>query len=302
MTTESAPTDRDATPSRRIVVGTDGSSGADAAVVWAAVQSLSSGSVLQLVTSFGTGYALVTPSDAQSATDKVLDEAASVAEQAAAGVTVTRKAGAGQPDAVLIDAAVGADLLVVGSRGLGGFKGRLLGSVSRRCVHRSPCPVVVVKEPGDEDVATRGADGPRIVVGIDGSPSSIAAAAWAADQAERSGAVVDAVMAWELPTSYGSSLPIPSDWDPALDNNALLAASLVPVRDAHPGVTFRPSVIEGHPSRVLEQSADGADLLVVGNRGHGEFTGMLIGSVSEHCVSHARCPVLVFRDRHDDDS
>lgn len=68
-----------------------------------------------------------------------------------------------------------------------------------------------------------------------------------------------------------------------------------PLRAKHPGVKIESRVVEGHPAPVLVEASKGADLLVVGSRGHGEFAGMLLGSVSEHCVSNAPCPVLVLR-------
>ncbi len=309
---------------RRIVVGTDGSANAGRAVVWAAAQALRTGSVLEVATGFGSGYVLTKPSDAKRAMSQVLDAAQDIAESAAPGVVVKRRSLQGSPESLLMQEAEAADLLVVGSRGLGGFKGRLLGSVSRRCVHRAPCPVVVVRGPGDASAGSAGDAGtpatapvggaapdggavpdghqpgrPRVVVGIDGSPSSIAAAGWAARQAELTGAVLEGVMAWELPTSYGMSLPVPSDWDPDHDTEVLLENSLEPVRNAHPDVEIQAAVVEGHPSMILEKASNGADLLVVGSRGHGEFTGMLLGSVSEHCVVHANCPVLVLRDPSD---
>ena len=89
----------------------------------------------------------------------------------------------------------------------------------------------------------------------------------------------------------------PVQFRPEHDSETLLTEALKPVRDSHPGVTIQTSVLEGHPAPVLVKASDGADLLVVGSRGHGEFAGMLLGSVSEHCVSNARCPVLVLRDR-----
>ncbi len=138
--------------------------------------------------------------------------------------------------------------------------------------------------------------GRRIVVGVDGSPSSIAATEWAANYAQLTGASLEVIMTWEWPYSYGWSM-IPSNFDPEHDSETLLTEALKPVRDSHPGVTIQTSVLEGHPAPVLVKASDGADLLVVGSRGHGEFAGMLLGSVSEHCVSNARCPVLVLRDR-----
>jgi nucleotide-binding universal stress UspA family protein len=138
--------------------------------------------------------------------------------------------------------------------------------------------------------------GHRIVVGVDGSEASVAAVAWAARQAELTGAVLEVVMTWEWPTSYGWSLPIPSGYDPAAESEKLLAGILEPVRKDHPGITLQPTILEGHPAPLLVEASTGADLLVVGSRGHGEFAGMLLGSVSEHCVTNAECPVLVFRD------
>jgi len=104
-------------------------------------------------------------------------------------------------------------------------------------------------------------------------------------------------MSWEWPTSYGWGLALPSDYDPAVDATTLLDQVLAPVRAAHPGIEIEGEVVEGHPAPVLVNESADADLLVVGSRGHGEFVGMLIGSVSEHCVSNAHCPVVVVRDR-----
>lgn len=136
----------------------------------------------------------------------------------------------------------------------------------------------------------------RIVVGIDGSPASLAAVEWAARQSELTGAVLEVVMTWEWPVSYGWSLPVPTDYDPKQDAQKALDEVLEPIRAAHPTVTMKPVVLEGHPAPLLVKASKGADLLVVGSRGHGEFAGMLLGSVSEHVVGNACCPVLVYRD------
>ena len=136
---------------------------------------------------------------------------------------------------------------------------------------------------------------PRIVVGVDGSASSIAALNWAAHQAELTGARLDAVTAWQWPSKY-QWMPTPPDYDPAGDTQKSVDAIIEEVRSAHPSVTIESKVIEGHPARVLVDESQGADLLVVGSRGHGEFPGMLLGSVSQHCVTSARCAVVVLRD------
>ena len=137
----------------------------------------------------------------------------------------------------------------------------------------------------------------RIVVGVDGSPSSMAALEWAANQAGLTGATLEVLMTWEWPTSYGWSIPIPSGYDPEHDSAKALDKMLKRVRKGHSDITIQSNVMEGHPAPLLVKASDGADLLVVGSRGHGEFSGMLLGSVSEHCVTNAHCPVLVLRDR-----
>ena len=76
----------------------------------------------------------------------------------------------------------------------------------------------------------------------------------------------------------------------------MLDGALETFRAAHSGVPVQPVAVQGHPAPVLVEASRGADLLVVGSRGHGEFAGMLLGSVSQYCVTQAHCPVLVFRD------
>jgi nucleotide-binding universal stress UspA family protein len=137
--------------------------------------------------------------------------------------------------------------------------------------------------------------GGRIVVGFDGSPSSLDALTWAARQAERTSARLEVLMAWEWPSSYGWAVPVPEDFDPENDIRATLETALTPPRTSHPGVVIDARVERGHPAPILVEASKGADLLVVGSRGHGEFVGMVIGSVSEHCAAHAHCPVLVYR-------
>jgi nucleotide-binding universal stress UspA family protein len=134
----------------------------------------------------------------------------------------------------------------------------------------------------------------RIVVGVDGSEPSRAALRWAVRQAELTGAEVEAVLAWHYPSAYG--------WAPSVDVDlgslagVALADILAEVLGQEPAVTVRSSVVEGPTAPVLLDAAKGADLLVVGSRGHGGFAGALLGSVSQHCVQHGRCPVVVIRD------
>lgn len=136
----------------------------------------------------------------------------------------------------------------------------------------------------------------RIVVGVDGSSSSQQALAWAVRQAGLTGAVVDAVIAWQYPVSYG--------WDISADDIPFGEAASQTLEKAiaaagHLGerAEIRPHVLEQNPAQALLDVSEGADLLVVGSRGRGGFTSALLGSVSLHCVHHATCPVVVMRER-----
>lgn len=143
--------------------------------------------------------------------------------------------------------------------------------------------------------AAQAADTGRIVVGIDGSPSSLDALAWAARQADLTGSILEIVMTWEWPSSYGWAVPVPNDFDPEEDVRKSLESAVERVRTEHPALTIDSRLVSGHPAPILVEASKGADLLVVGSRGHGEFVGMLIGSVSEHCATNGHCPVLVHR-------
>lgn len=136
----------------------------------------------------------------------------------------------------------------------------------------------------------------RIVVGVDGSEASKAALRWAIRQAALTGSSVDAVTAWHYPTMYGMAPIADGEIDFEGAAKETLTKTLAEVSALKPDVPVRPLVIDGQPAEVLLRLAKGADLLVVGSRGHGGFTSALLGSVSMYCVLHAHCPVLVLRD------
>ena len=136
----------------------------------------------------------------------------------------------------------------------------------------------------------------RIVVGLDGSDPSKAALAWAVRQAGLTGAAVDVVAAWEFPTAFPAPWPpdLGGDWKDLAQRVFTEAVAELP--DSARQVEMRPQAVEGNAARVLLDAADGADLLVVGSRGHGGFAEALLGSVGQHCVHHATCPVVVIRN------
>lgn len=144
------------------------------------------------------------------------------------------------------------------------------------------------------------AKGSTVVVGVDGSEPSRQALHWAARHAAMAGAELKVVTTWEFPTTFGWAPPYPDGFDPERDTENALRDTVRQVLGDNPEVPVHLVVREGHPAPVLIDEAGGADLLVVGSRGHGAFMGMVLGSVSEHCVSHAPCPVVVVR--HDDES
>ena len=136
----------------------------------------------------------------------------------------------------------------------------------------------------------------RIVVGVDGSAASLAALRWAVRQAELTGAPLEIVSTWEWRVGYlGLGIPVPPDYDPADEARRQLDKAVSAVLTPRDAIEVRQSVIEGHPAPVLEALSTTADLVVVGSHGHGEFAGMLLGSVSEHCATHCHCPVVVIR-------
>ncbi|MDQ6783312.1 MAG: universal stress protein [Actinomycetota bacterium] len=134
------------------------------------------------------------------------------------------------------------------------------------------------------------------MVGVDGSDASKDALRWAARQAEMTGASLQAVITWHLPiAAYGMAVPQLTGYDFAPAAEQTLEETIREVLGDHPGVKVSTVVLEGAPPPTLLKTAMGADLLVVGSRGHGEFAGMLLGSVAQHCVGHAPCPVVVVR-------
>ncbi len=141
---------------------------------------------------------------------------------------------------------------------------------------------------------------PRVIVGVDGSPESVEALAWAAAYAAATGATITAVHAWHYPAAG----PVPAGLPPQPVTDQVRAMMQESLDNALTQVfgTTKPEkvttkVAYGHPAMVLVNESAGADLLVVGNRGHGAFHGMLLGSVSIHCVTTATCPVVVVRTK-----
>ncbi len=137
---------------------------------------------------------------------------------------------------------------------------------------------------------------PRIVVGVDGFESSRAALRWAIHQAKLTGAVVEAITAWQVPAGAGlvpaSDMPDYQD-----DARMVLTEAITEMCMVDTDVEVRPRVADGRASQVLVDASEGADLLVVGSRGHGGLAEALLGSVGQYCVHHAHCPVVIMRGK-----
>ena len=214
------------------------------------------------------------------------------------GVEVIERAVCDLPATALLDASASADLLVVGARGLGGFRGLLLGSVSDQCVRHSRCPTVVVRPPVDTasvEMVTETVQATGIVVGVDGSDGSLAALAWAVDEAERRDTTVCAVRSWQFPAiSTAAFEPIAlAEYGAGVEQ--ALDESVRGFEAARGGlaVSVDTHVTQGHPGTALMAAASDAELLVVGTRGSGGFADLLLGSTTMYCVHHRVGPLVV---------
>ncbi|HUP33418.1 MAG TPA: universal stress protein [Gaiellaceae bacterium] len=217
-------------------------------------------------------------------------------EEAFAGampeVPFERKVVEKSPAHALVEAAAEADLLVVGSRGHGGFAGLLLGSVSQQCAHHAPCPVAIIRE---HVPAERGS----VLVGIDGSEDSKEALRWADEEARLRGATLLVLHAWAPGFQVGPGLmpmPLPVETLKA-DVEAFLDAVVVEVLGEERASEVERRLVETPAAFGLVKAASPRDLIVVGSRGHGGFAGLLLGSVSQQVAHHATCPVVIARRR-----
>ncbi|UXA19597.1 universal stress protein [Mycobacterium sp. SMC-4] len=283
-----------------VVVGVDGSPAARVAVDWAARDAALWHVPLTLVhvlpgAAMQAWIQTPLPADyleeLRQSGQEILAAAAQDA-RAAGGenlVKIEERIVSGSPVPALVDFSKQADLVVVGSRGLGKWGRRLLGSVSSGLVHHSRCPVAVIHD--EDPLIPHPAQAP-VVVGVDGSPASEHAIAIAYEEASRRGVELVAVHTW---SDAGYELP-GAEWSNVQpEEDMLLAERLAGYRDRYPDVPVRRVLKRDQPARRLLEEAENAQLLVVGSHGRGGFTGMLLGSVGSEVVQSARIPVIVAR-------
>ncbi|BCM72899.1 MULTISPECIES: universal stress protein [Streptomyces] len=218
--------------------------------------------------------------------DEVLKEAVSFVESRHPAVQVSTLLAEGEPAWVLCEEARGAALVVVGSWHLS--KRRELFSsaaVALPLIAHAPCPVAVVPEP--EHVTQQPA---YFVVGVDGSPQSAAAVDLAFEEAALRGALLRALYVWHPPL-----LGVLDEEAAVQECRRLLSETVAGRTATHPEVELHHEVVRGHPVQVLTEASEHALGLVVGTRGRGGFSGMLLGSVGQGVLHHARCPVITVR-------
>jgi nucleotide-binding universal stress UspA family protein len=277
----------------QVIVGVDESEGAAEALRWAVHEGAGRDWTVRAVLawdyldqhqpdvpgSFDPGY------DAEAAAKDlaaIVDRA--VGPEAAASIEL--EAVCDLPASALVDRSADADLLVVGSRGLGGFKSLLVGSVSDECLRHAHCPVALVR-PGAGPV---GHLIEQIAVGVDGSDNALTALHWAFDLARTCHAEVTIVHTWQPIVTGGPFTPVVLDpWDDGVDQKIDEAIESVDTTGLH----ITRITTGGSAVTAILEAAQGADLVVVGSRGLGGFASLLLGSVSQQVAHHAPCPVVV---------
>ncbi|QDQ98080.1 universal stress protein [Tomitella fengzijianii] len=285
-----------------VFAAVDGSTAALGAARWAALHArcharpLTIGCAVQLPVPSGEAGSART--DFLDALRKRCERALDRAQEVARGVLgpdhrVTTRLREGPPTPAILDLAGDADLVVLGDRGLGESPERAAGSVTSALIAYGARPVAVVRGwTGAEESLGAG----PIVVGVDGSPHCTAALEFGLAEAQARGADLEVVHAWSDVPLTGLDEPH-LQWESIQEReDAVLAESLAGWQERFPGVTIRREVVHDRPVRHLLGHADDAQLLVVGHRGRGGFTGMMVGSTSRALLHSAPCPLVVVRD------
>lgn len=292
-----------ATLENSVVVGVDGSAASTGAVAYAANTAATRGIPLVLVTTYTMPAAMfaegmIPPRPVYDELEKeclpIIERARASALKVAPDIEVSHAIVEGNPSQVLIDYTRKAKLIVLGSRGLGGIRGMVLGSVSASVASHAFCPVVVTREDTDDLDRT----GP-VVVGIDGSEVSAKATEWAFAEASARNTTLIAVHTWMDPQVQAAAAGIAlteEDWKQLEDQQLeTLSERLAGFSDRYPDVNVERFVTRDRAVRALVEKAQDAQIVVVGSHGRGGFTGMVLGSTSRALLQAAPCPVMVVR-------
>ena len=286
-----------------VVVGFDGSPAAAVALEWGADAAQAHGVPLTILTArpdaeadiialpHGEGAEIVEPDIAE-----MLAEAAAAVGSTHPGLAVATLVQPESPVDGLLEASTTADMIVIGSRGLGGFEGLLVGSTAMNITPYAQCPVVVQYVPDEATAAARAAarHPNEVVVGFDGSHFSEEALVFALRHAEATGLGVAVVF---VSKGSGETVPESITADDELSERVREdLADAMHIAKAHPKVPVTYLHGVGRPAGVLIHEASGSPLAVVGARGRGGFTQLLLGSVGLQMLIHAECPVAIVRD------
>ncbi|GHJ44553.1 universal stress protein [Catellatospora sp. TT07R-123] len=292
-----------AEPAGPIVVGVDGSPAATEALDWAAAEAQLRGLPLRLVyAGDDPGPRLGDDADREavgSAAQDVAEHAAQRVRTQHPDLAVEAVVVRDDPAHALIRESDTAWMVVVGSRGHGGFHDLMLGSTSlQTAMHANSC-VAVVRPAARASRQPVGEAPGRIVVGVDGSAESDVALRFAFDEAQRRGCGVTAVHAWLGPITTGAAgMPFVYDMDTLrAQEESVVETALAPYREQYPHVETHRMTVESSAAAALTEHSMGAALVVVGCRGLGGFSGLLLGSVSQALIHHAGCPVVVAHER-----
>lgn len=285
------------TPSSQTwTIGHDGSVGASHATEWAMTQAVGRGVHLDLVRSWQIpvlDFPLPVDSIDDFAPKQVCDDFDEIVDRASTSdISVSQRVVCGTSAQTLLDASAESSVMVLGSRGLGGFRRLLLGSVSSQCATHARVPTIVVPPAAVTDRTIR-----RIVVGFDGSERSRRALEWAIEFAP-DGCEIKVVGAWTLSKSgYVTAIQI---YAHEAEHTRTHFTEVLDELEAEAGSTLfeRTFVYENPAATLVEESAD-ADLLVVGQRGHSGLSGAILGSVSTHVLHHSSIPVAIVPDGDD---
>ncbi|EEW51288.1 universal stress family protein [Corynebacterium efficiens YS-314] len=288
-----------------VVVAVDGSEASKQAVRWAANTANKRGIPLRLASSYTMPqflYAegMVPPQelfdDLQAEALEKIDEARAIAHEVAPDIKIGHTIAEGSPIDMLLEMSKSVTMIVMGSRGLGGLSGMVMGSVSGAVVSHAHCPVVVVRE--DSSVNEDNKYGP-VVVGVDGSEVSQRATEVAFAEASARGAELIAVHTWmdmQVQASLAGLAAAQQQWDEVeREQTELLTERIQPLADQYPDVPVKKVITRDRPVRALAEASEGAQLLVVGSHGRGGFKGMLLGSTSRALLQSAPCPMMVVR-------
>ncbi len=281
-----------------VVVGVDGSDSALEAVRWAATEADRRGAPLRLVTAFSWKSDRGHPGLAEHYREELLErarqhllvDAVTAAERAVPGLAISSEVIVGFPIGTLFDESGRARLLVLGSRGLGGVTGLLVGSVAVALSAHAACPVVVVRGDDQDPFSPR-----PVVVGVDSSTSSEAALGFAFEAAAARKVPLVAVHAW-VDKALDPQLVAVTGWVAVDDDHrAILLARIGSWVEKYPDVPVVRRLVQDGAAQALVEQSRNAQLVVVGARGRGNLAGLVLGSVSHAALHRSHCPVAVVR-------